>query len=111
MLRDQAESPIWVINTTARVDRLLIKATSQTQVPEGKRCYLWLQPAGSTEAHRLGVLPDSGEATVRVSAELSRMMPARLLVSIEDENAPPARAPGEVIEIRDEWLAPVTSQI
>lgn len=111
MLRDRSESPVWVINASPAADKLLIKTTAETNVPEGKRCYLWLQPPGSNERYRLGVLPDAGEAVMRLPAELSSMMPGQLMVSVEDENAPLDGSPDEMIELRDEWLKPMSSKI
>jgi len=111
MLRDRTDRPVWVINTSPAVGEMLIKATAKLDMPEGKRCYLWLQPLGSSQRYRLGLLPDSGQATLQVPAELSGMMPGRLLVSVESEATPLGKAPEQLIEIRDEWLAPVTNQI
>ncbi len=110
MLRDEHQTPIWVIKMAPDAAQLLVNKAGQMDMPAGKRCDLWLQPPGSENPYRLGSLPDQGQMTIAVPENLKAMIPGQFLVSIEDADAPDPRHPDTLIQMQGEWLAPLANR-
>ena len=106
VLRDNLQRAVWVINTPNTLGEMSVQSAAAMDVPQNKRCYLWLQPNGNREPINLGVLPERGGNTLTIPESIRALLPGRLMVSFEDVGEPP-QTPTEPLQISSEWMQPL----
>ena len=107
MLRDDYQRTSWVINAPPSLREFTVSAAAPTPVPEGKRCYLWLQPQGNGELVNLGALPDDGNTTLTVPESIRALLPGHLLVSMEEASDTLPPKPSNDLNMQVEWMKPI----
>jgi anti-sigma-K factor RskA len=105
LINDASQRPVWLITASADRQHLYVKSLKVMNMPEKKRCLLWLQPKDSPQLYALGVLPDKGEAmSLKVAKGMRSMLPGQLLVTVEDSGPLPT-APSSPPHYRGEWMS------
>ena len=107
MLSDHEQRTGWVISAPPSMGELSIRTAAPMPVPEGKRCYLWLQPQGKGKIVNLGALPETGGSTLAVPESIRALLPGSLVVSMEDMDRELPREPSNDMAVEAEWMRPV----
>ena len=86
--------PVWILEARLPEGRLALRALAAAQPPPDRAYELWMLPAGGAPVS-LGLLPASGTAELRLSAELGLRLQtaAGLAVSVEPAGGSPTGQP------------------
>lgn len=98
LIQNQSQQPIWAATAAADFSQLRVRNVKPMDIPQGRGCLLWVQPAGSNALYPLGMLPDDGSTiALNVSDQLrNKIMNGKLVVSIEDSELRPTEPTNSV---------------
>lgn len=95
-------APAWVLETPKAGSTIRVKALSPPAMPPGQVCQLWLVADNTT--YSLGLLPDSGEASLSIPPALgAESERAEIIITIEARAASPSPSPSTTIISRGRW--------
>lgn len=94
LLTDEQSRSAWMISGAVHGDRLSVRTLSPRPLSKDQAYELWLLPEGRKPVS-LGLLPDSGEATLKTPPELRALLEpgAALAVSVEPAGGSPTGQP------------------
>ncbi|MDQ2694174.1 MAG: hypothetical protein M3Z21_02125 [Pseudomonadota bacterium] len=105
LVQDTAQKPVWLISTSADMERFYVKNLKPMTMPKNIRCLLWVKPQDSQQAYALGPLPDDGgDMMLTVDDDVRPMLHGRLMVTVEDVSAATPPQPGGPAVYQGEWL-------
>ncbi|WP_018624198.1 anti-sigma factor [Kangiella aquimarina] len=102
VLQVEQNQPAWVVQKTGNT--LTVSVSSLPDIQPDQDFELWMLPANGQAPISLGLLPESGNKTLSVPAQLKDLVQSGLAVSIEPENGSPTGAPTGPIILTAQWI-------
>jgi anti-sigma-K factor RskA len=104
------QQPLWLVSSSPGGQEIYAKNMKPLEVPQGKRCFLWLKASQSQAVYPVGTLPENGEAVILpVAGDLHAVLPGRVLVTLEDLSQEPPSQPSHLLEFQGQWLPLIDS--
>lgn len=104
VVNNKKEQPVWIIKSSVKSKRIMVKTIKQMNMPENKVCVLWLVwKDGKTQS--VGVLSDDpGERMMMLPPVMARKPErAEIAVSIENMNSS-MESPGGKVVFKGPWI-------
>jgi anti-sigma-K factor RskA len=110
VINSPEQQPLWLMSSSAGGQKIYVKSVKPLEVPQGKRCFLWLKGSQSQAAYPVGALPENGEAvTLPVTGDLHALLPGHVLVTLEELGQEPPSQPSHLLEFQGQWLPLIDS--
>jgi anti-sigma-K factor RskA len=104
VVNNKKEQPVWIIKSSVKSKRIMVKTIKQMSMPENQVCVLWLVwKDGKTQS--IGVLSDDpGERTMMLPPVMTHKPElADIAVSIENMNSS-MESPGGNVVFKGPWI-------
>lgn len=102
ILQVEPNQPAWIVQKTG--NRLSITVKVLPDIQPDQDFELWMLPANGQAPISLGLLPESGNKTLSVPAQLKDLVQSGLAVSIEPENGSTTGAPTGPVILTAQWI-------